>query len=167
MVTFAVRDSTAPVDGPHEVLSFSERHIWHPAVPDQRLSFMGTESIPRPLKPYCPFTTALFGGQEGQHLRHIRRVMIWTREAPRGPEKWQVPYIHGIEFLYDDLGEKTSVLLGNPSRNDAQSKVYHMDIDSHNGERIIQLDALYVYRFTSNLFGVRVREPQRASKATS
>lgn len=142
-------------------ISFREKNLWYPEVPDERLSFMGVESVQSSRTSYRPLTTALFGGQEGQYLPHIKRVKIWTTEGRPGHEKWRLPCIRGIQFLYDDSMEESQLmLLGQPLGESPERRVYHMDLDSRNGERIVQLDVFYVSRETSTLFRIRVRLSQ-------
>lgn len=137
-----------------------DEKFWYPDIPGSHLNLVRTQAIRITSRGYsAPFFVAMFGGEHGQHLPHLNELRFWTLETPRSGSMTTQSRIFGIDFRYSqDIEGQNYLLFGKvPEAQYERDEVrmYQMDIDSSNGERLTQLETLCEARSRS-MFGLRV-----------
>ncbi|KAH7166462.1 hypothetical protein EDB81DRAFT_866230 [Dactylonectria macrodidyma] len=126
-----------------------ESAVWYPDIPDPALRLLGIrdERLVRCLD-HVPYSMCLFGGDNGQLLPCLTHMVVWIIDRSALGIYADHTYIWAIEFHYNSSADGVQpMILGRIPEEDPdnseQRSSYRVSIDSHGGERICGVDALY------------------------
>lgn len=130
---------------PPEPDSLRDSQLWYPEIPGPNLDFVGLIDFRITYRQESePYTVALFGGQNGQHLPLVSEVVVCTIPAPPLLQNFH-SFIWSIEFIYNEpIDGERSLLIGRDSHYPVRGKQqFSARLSSHEGERINHIEAFY------------------------
>ncbi|KAH6989487.1 hypothetical protein BKA56DRAFT_575881 [Ilyonectria sp. MPI-CAGE-AT-0026] len=130
---------------PPEPDSLRDSQLWYPEIPGPNLDFVGLVDFRITYRQESePYTVALFGGQNGQHLPLVSEVVVCTIPAPPLLQNFH-SFIWSIEFIYNEpIDGERSLLIGRDSHYPVRGKQqFSARLSSHEGERINHIEAFY------------------------